>query len=87
MIADRCNNAKSDHLAAADHLNRWAVRMDRHADDLTQLGADARWTSDPARTRGLIANTYAHIAAGTPLWIHGSRFELATAPIHLDVVP
>jgi hypothetical protein len=86
VLADRCNNAKSDHLAAAGHLDHWKDRIDRYADDLAQLGVDARWTSDPARTHGLIVNTYAHVVSGTPLWAHGSRFELATGPIHLDEV-
>ncbi len=71
VIADHRNNSKSDHLAA---------------DDLAQLVVDARWTSKPARTHGLIVNTYAHVASGTPLWLHGSRFELATGPIHLDAI-
>lgn len=86
VLADRCNNAKSDHLAAVGHLARLEDRRDRRADDLVQLGVDARWTSDPQRTNGLITSTYAHVAAGTPLWVHGSRFDLATGPIHFDRV-
>jgi hypothetical protein len=86
VLADRCNSAKSDHLAAAGHLARLRDRRDRHAEDLVQLGVDARWTSDPQRTNGLITSTYAHVAAGTPLWVHGSGFDLATGPIHFDTV-
>jgi hypothetical protein len=86
VLADRCNNAESDHLAAVGHLGFWKDRRDRHGDDLAQLGADARWISDPQRTNGLTTSTYAHVAAGTPLWVHGSRFDLATGPIHIDTV-
>ena len=84
VIADRCNTAKRDHLAAAAHLERWVAHVDKHGDELARLAGDTRWPTDSARTRGLIQSTYGHIAAGTPLWIESSVFDLASGPIRLD---
>ena len=83
VLADRCNTAKSDHLAATVHLQRWVERLRRQNTDLRRLAEDQRWTTDPDRTKGLVTSTYAHVAAGTPLWTHGSQFEFATGPIAL----
>lgn len=84
VIADRCNSDKRDHLAAAVHLQRWSSHVRRHASDLEQLADTTRAISDRSRTRGLVENTYSHIAPGTPLWIGGDSFELAVGPIQLD---
>jgi len=86
VIADRCNGAKSDHLAATDHLHRWASHVVEHGDDLVELAGQTRSISDPGRTRGLIASTYAHVAAGTPLWVEDKTFEFATGPVALPEV-
>ncbi len=36
-----CNNAKSDHLAAEEHLERWAERNDEHRDQLNERLVEA----------------------------------------------
>lgn len=81
VLADRCNGAKSDHLAAQHHVGSWTKRLERHGPDLRELAAQTRWPSDPERTLGLITSTYTHVAAGTPLWRRAKEFELASGPV------
>jgi hypothetical protein len=81
VVADRCNGAKSDHLAAAEHVTRWTQHVGRSVGDLADLARHTNWVTDPARTRGLVTSTYSHISAGTPLWLRAKEFTLATGPI------
>jgi hypothetical protein len=83
VLADRCNLAKRDHLVGDAHLRRWCERLDRNADDLRDAALAARWLTDPSRSLALVRSTYSHIAAGTPLWRHGTSFELATGPVQI----
>jgi len=82
VLADHCNLAKSDHLVAATHLDRWLTRLETHAATLADVAVRARWSSDHRRSTALVRSTYAHVAAGTPLWRHGTDFDLAAGPIH-----
>ncbi|MEO8267017.1 MAG: hypothetical protein ABI706_16050 [Ilumatobacteraceae bacterium] len=81
VIADTCNGAKSDHLAATEHLVRWRLRIATHLDDLATVAHNRHWTTSPDRTRALVQSTYSHVPAGTPLWLAGRRFEIATGPL------
>lgn len=81
VLADRCNGAKSDHLAAADHVARWSDRQVRHPSELGALAERVRWPSEPERTRSLLRSTYGHVAPGTPLWLQGRTFADAAGPI------
>ena len=83
VLADRCNLAKSDHLVATGHVRRWRERLDRHAGDLAESAHRSRWPTDPNRTLGLVRNTYAHLAPGTPLWEQGNVFALAAGPFEI----
>ncbi|GEM_PF-2193777 len=74
---------KSAHLAAEPHLTRWGDRLDTSASDLDSIAGSARWSSDSPRSRALVQSTYAHLAAGTPLWLQGGEFVLADGPITL----
>ena len=78
VLADRCNGAKSDHLVATAHLTRWQTRLDVRGADLAHIAASTGWGSDLTRSRALVTDTYAHLAAGTPLWVQGSEFEFVT---------
>ena len=80
VLADRCNGAKSDHLVAQPHVERWRSRLADSVSDLAGIAVSGGWPSDLERTRALVTNTYAHLAPGTPLWVRGSEFELATVP-------
>lgn len=81
MIADRCNGAKSDHLAATEHLVRWRLRVETRAADLAALAKTSHWLTSPDRARALVHTTYSHVASGTPLWIRGKSFEIAGGPL------
>jgi 5-methylcytosine-specific restriction endonuclease McrA len=86
VVADRCNSAKSDHLAAVGHVARWSHHIRAHDAELSVIADEQRWLSDLRRTYGLMTTTYGHVAAGTPLWMHAREFELATGPIELNVL-
>lgn len=84
VLADRCNGAKSDHLVARPHLERWRTRLGAHESDLVGIATECGWRSDLRRSSALVANTYTHMAPGTPLWVRGSEFEMATDPFTFD---
>jgi hypothetical protein len=75
VLADVCNNHKRDHLAAADHANRWSERLNRFSVDLTSVADSAGWAREPARTRAIGRSSYFHLPAGTPLWVLGGSFS------------
>lgn len=79
VIADRCNGAKSDHLAATEHLVRWRLRTESQAIELASLAKTCHWLTSPDRARALVQSTYSHVAMGTPLWIRGKESEIAGA--------
>ncbi|MFM6131235.1 MAG: HNH endonuclease [Sphaerospermopsis kisseleviana] len=80
VIADRCNGAKSDHLVAPAHLERWMERK-ANAADLNTIAQERRWESEPERSTALVRTTYGHLAAGTPLWVRAKEFVEAPGPL------
>jgi hypothetical protein len=64
-------------------VRRWRERLGRHADDLAESAHRSRWPTDPKRTLGLVRNTYAHLAPGTPLWEQGNVFAFAAEPLEI----
>ena len=80
VVADRCNGLKSNHLAATEHLVRWRTRLTLKVEQLHDIAARTDWPSNLDRTRSLVQTTYSHMVAGTPLWLRGNEFELATGP-------
>ena len=85
MLADRCNGAKSDHLGVVAHLERWATRLDEHGSDLSDIATSTGWRWDPTRSEALVGTTYSHVSPGTPLWVHGDTFEIASGPVHVSM--
>jgi hypothetical protein len=81
VVADRCNSAKSDHLAASGHLARWRARVELYAADLTGIADLCGWESAEGRTWALARSTYEHVAPDTPLWVRGKEFEFAAGPV------
>lgn len=75
VLADACNNHKRDHLAAADHAERWAHRLRAGGADLVALSESAGWSSEPERSRSIGRSSYFHLPGGTPLWVLGSTFS------------
>jgi len=80
VLADRCNGAKSNHLAALRHVDRWRRRLHRDRTRLAQLAERAMWATASDRSEALTHTTYGHLAPGTPLWIRGREFELTSGP-------
>ena len=81
VVADRCNTYKSSHLAATEHLARWRARLDHACGDLITIAERSKWPTDRQRTWSLTRMTYAHLSAGTPLWIRAGDFELVSGPM------
>lgn len=74
VLADTCNGHKRDHLAAALHVERWALRLaDDHA-DLSAIAELTKWESNAGRTLAVARSTYAHLPTGTPLWVRPGEF-------------
>lgn len=84
VLADECNGAKSDHLAADDHLTRWRLRHLTQRADLLDIAVANTWESAPTTTYGLMTSTYGHLPAGTLLWTRGQEFIESTGPIDLE---
>lgn len=53
-----CNNAKSDHLAAEEHLERWAERNDEQSDELNERLTDAGLPCDLEAARQIAKWVY-----------------------------
>lgn len=58
-----CNRSKSDTLAALPHLERWLARIQSHADDIAQIGADAGFVTDIGVARQVGSWSYANAEA------------------------
>ena len=86
VVADRCNSAKSDHLVAPEHLDRWSAHLSAREDDLADVAAAAGWPSDRPRSLGLVRSTYGHLAPGTPLWLRDREFTEAAGPLTFETV-
>jgi 5-methylcytosine-specific restriction endonuclease McrA len=76
VVADpRCNAAKREHLAAADHLRLWLRRFEpAGALDLAGIADLARWEHEPERTLAVARAIYLRLPSGVALWQLGDRF-------------
>ncbi len=71
-----CNRSKSDALAGRIHLEKWADRLDRLADDIEQVGQDAGIKFDTTTTHRVARWAY-QVArdSGAKAWIAPRVFE------------
>jgi hypothetical protein len=74
VLADGCNGHKRDYLAALPHVDRWARRLVAEQSQLADLADSSQWESDPGRSLALGRSSYAHLPAGTPLWLRHDEF-------------
>ena len=81
VLSDRCNLAKSDHLVASEHVERWFGRVRRDGKSLASIAEGTGWLTDPARSVALVRTTYSHLSPGTPLWKVNGEFVLADGPL------
>lgn len=71
-----CNAAKSDHLAAADHVARWLERVRLHKADLGDIAERKRWERHPDRTLSAARSIYLRLPGDAVLWEGVQRFAL-----------
>lgn len=64
----RCNQYKSDFLAAAEHVERWVERNDEHERALGEIARDRGWERDVARTTAVVRGVYLRLPEGVQLW-------------------
>jgi 5-methylcytosine-specific restriction endonuclease McrA len=64
----QCNVRKSDHLAAAEHVETWTQRMQDRAAHLDGIAAETRWPRDPRRTLGVARSIYLRLPTNARLW-------------------
>jgi len=71
-----CNLEKSDHLAAADHVERWRARL-AHEATLSEVATATGWDSGAARTLGAARALYLRLPPNVRLWTKAREFEVA----------
>lgn len=64
----KCNGDKSDHLAAADHVERWVRRMHERGADLAEVARAERWERQPEVTLNVARAIYLRLPEGVKLW-------------------
>lgn len=72
-----CNGAKSDHLAAAEHVARWAQRSRDCEVELGQIADSAEWQYGPSRTLAIARSIYLRLPPSARLWRHRTHFVAA----------
>lgn len=75
-----CNAAKSDHLAATEHVERWLDRLRARKDDLAQLADRARWARDPERGLAVARSIYLRLPPEGRLWAGRGGFVPVDRP-------
>ncbi len=70
----KCNNAKRDHLAAAEHVARWAERIQNEADLLSTIARKNSWESHPERSFSVAKAIYLRLPEGARLWQAAGAF-------------
>jgi 5-methylcytosine-specific restriction endonuclease McrA len=70
LAHERCNNAKSDHLAAEEHLKAWAERNRRHEEELQARLRAAMLPCDPSAAVQIAEWVYRQTEkAGGQVWV------------------
>jgi hypothetical protein len=72
-----CNESKSDHLAAAEHVTRWAERLRVHGHDLDDIARRATWEHDASRALAFARVIYLRLRPDVRLWQARDAFERA----------
>jgi hypothetical protein len=80
LTHDDCNLQKRDYLAAAEHVEHWRERSDRHAADLARIARETSWESRPARTFSVARAIYLMLPDDARLWQSGQKFVLMERP-------
>lgn len=71
-----CNRSKSDALGAKPHLENWLEQLNRHEDDIDQIGLDAGIISDQNTILSVAKWSYQHgYDTGSHAWVRKGTFE------------
>lgn len=65
---ERCNGRKTDHLAAATHVEAWRARLDEQHGLLTAIANSVKWETSPTRTIGVARALYLPMREGARVW-------------------
>ena len=72
-----CNRHKSDHLAAAEHVERWMERTRDCKDEMGEIASSTQWQHEPARTLAVVRSMYLRLPTGARLWRIQAQFVAA----------
>ena len=75
-----CNGAKRDHLAAAEHVERWAERNQQRELELAQIADFKQWSHRPRRTLSVARSIYLRLPSDARLWQLQRKFVAVDAP-------
>ena len=70
----KCNNAKRDHLAAAEHVEKWTKRIQRGAVQLSTIAQRKSWESHPERSFSVAKSIYFRLPDDARLWREARDF-------------
>lgn len=70
-----CNEAKSDHFAAAAHVARWVQRLRDHGRDLDAIARRTNWEHDARRALSVARVLYLRLPGDVRLWRGRDAFE------------
>jgi hypothetical protein len=80
VVADApCNGNKRDFLAAAEHVDRWRMRISGSASLVSQLAEIAKarqWEQAIDRTQRVVSSIYTRLPVGAKLWRGRNEFVL-----------
>jgi len=86
VTTDRsCNGAKRDHLAAAEHVDRWVQRVQRHKSDLAEIAERAQWVLHPDRSLAIARSIYLRMPEDAQLWKRAREFVTVDRPMLIRV--
>lgn len=70
-----CNRSKADTLAAKVHLERWLQYIDRHDDDLLELGGEAGRSADRPASLAVARWGYGNACGGgAQAWERAAKY-------------
>jgi hypothetical protein len=70
VIADaKCNHGKREHLAAAEHVEAWAMRSREDGPNLLEIARHATWEQGADRVLGVARATYLLLRPSSRLWL------------------
>lgn len=81
IVVDRgCNGAKRDRLAAAEHVDVWARRVEWHESDLATIATRAQWDRHPDRTLAVARSISLRLPDEERLWRLAQEFVTVDRP-------